>query len=77
MCLFHVSVTLSSIFASTVLVDVHCQILIIYINYLSIIVISKIKSDICFVIRFRKISLMQLFITLHLLFKYIMDVMYC
>ena len=36
MFLFHTSVTLSSIFPCTVLVNVHSEILIIYINYLNI-----------------------------------------
>ena len=36
MFLFHASATLSSIFACTVLVNVYCQILIIYLNYLNI-----------------------------------------
>ena len=40
MFLFHASVTLSSIFACTVLVDVHCD--------LNITVRNKIKLDICF-----------------------------
>ena len=48
MFLFHALVTLSSIFACTVLADIHCEILIIYINYLNITVRSKIKLDICF-----------------------------
>ena len=48
MFLFHAPVTLSSIIACTVLVDVHCEILIIYVNYLNITARNKIKLDICF-----------------------------
>ena len=46
MFLFHAPVTLSSVFACTVLVNVHCVILINYINYLNITVRNKIKLDI-------------------------------
>ena len=48
MFLFYASVTLHSIFACTVLVDVHCDILIIYINYLNITVRNKIMLDMFF-----------------------------
>ena len=45
---YKMRVTLSSIFACSVLVNVHCEILIIYINYLNITVRNKIKLYICF-----------------------------
>ena len=44
----HASVTLSSIFACTVLVNIHCEIIIIYFNYLNLAVRNKINFDICF-----------------------------
>ena len=48
MFLFHASVTLSSIFACTLLVNIHCEILIIYFNYLNLTVRNEINLDICF-----------------------------
>ena len=45
---FHASVTLSSIFACRVLLNIHCEILITQFHYLNLTVRNKINQDICF-----------------------------